>query len=184
MIGVFRTEMWDLTKVPTIWPKGCVNPYPPLAAVDVTGVRSSRSHNIGSKGCVNSPPSARGSQDAESRNPYPQYCGIYSFTLCVFNVPWLILTLLIFLGYKRGTSSHIPTPDIDEVSGSPLYHGIDLAMILPIVALNLRPGEDVLDMNAGASNGTHTMSLAQTMMPRRIVCAEEDKHSMEQVRNQ
>ena len=70
------------------------------------------------------------------------------------------------------------------MSGSPLYHGIDLAMILPIVALNLRPGEDVLDMNAGASNGTHTMSLAQTMMPRRIVCAEEDKHSMEQVRNQ
>ena len=65
----------------------------------------------------------------------------------------------------------------------PLYHGIDLAMLLPIVALNLRPGEDVLDMNAGTSGGTHTMSLAQTMMPRRIICAEEHAMLLKQVRN-
>ena len=65
----------------------------------------------------------------------------------------------------------------------PLYHGVDLAMLLPTVALNLRPGEDVLDMNAGASNGTHTMSLAQTLMPRRIVCAEQDRLAMDRVRN-
>lgn len=89
--------------------------------------------------------------------------------------------LLNAYGYKRGSSSHIPTPDIDEVSGLPLYHGIDLAMLLPIVALNLRPGEDVLDMNAGTSGGTHTMSLAQTMMPRRIICAEEHAMPLKQV---
>ena len=69
------------------------------------------------------------------------------------------------------------------MSGLPLYHGIDLAMLLPIVALNLRPGEDVLDMNAGTSGGTHTMSLAQTMMPRRIICAEEHAMPLKQVRN-
>ena len=85
-------------------------------------------------------------------------------------------------GCKRGTSSHLPVPAVDEVSGLPLYRGVDLALLLPAVALNLRPGEDVLDMNAGAADGTHTLALAQTLMPRRIVCAEEDRTSLEQVR--
>ena len=71
---------------------------------------------------------------------------------------------------------------MDEVSGLPLYRGVDLALLLPAVALNLRPGEDVLDMNAGAADGTHTLALAQTLMPRRIVCAEGDRLSLEQVR--
>ena len=89
---------------------------------------------------------------------------------------------LMTSGCKRGTSSHLPVPAVDEVSGLPLYRGVDLALLLPAVALNLRPGEDVLDMNAGAADGTHTLALAQTLMPRRIVCAEEDRTSLEQVR--
>ena len=36
-----------------------------------------KSHNIGGKGCVNSPPRPEGGQDAGTRNPYPQYYGIY-----------------------------------------------------------------------------------------------------------
>ena len=37
---------------------------------------------------------------------------------------------------------------MDEVSGLPLYRGLDLALLLPAVALNLRPGEDVLGCNS------------------------------------
>ena len=44
-----------------------------------------------------------------------------------------------------------------------------------------RPGEDVLDMAAGNSDGSHTLSLAQTMMPGRIVCAEHHKVTLIQV---
>ena len=90
---------------------------------------------------------------------------------------------ILFIGCQRGISSHLPTPANDEVSGLPLYRGVDLAMLLPTVALNLRPGEDVLDVNAGASDGAYTMALAQTMMPRRIVCAEDRKLSLDQVQN-
>ena len=39
---------------------------------------------------------------------------------------------------KRGVSPQLPTPLNDKVFGLPLYHGLDLAALLPIVALNLR----------------------------------------------
>lgn len=61
------------------------------------------------------------------------------------------------------------------------YNCIDLALLLPVIALNLRPGERVLDLCSGATDGEIAMAAMQTLLPSQVLCNEHSKDKLKKI---
>ena len=73
--------------------------------------------------------------------------------------------------FSRGDLSTFPSP-VHGKLGTLNYYCMDAASLLPVLALDLRPGQTVLDMCAGP--GGKSLAMIQTMYPGRITCNDND----------
>ena len=73
--------------------------------------------------------------------------------------------------FPRGDLSTFPSP-VHGKLGTLNYYCMDAASLLPVLALDLRPGQTVLDMCAGP--GGKSLAMIQTMYPGRITCNDND----------
>jgi len=69
--------------------------------------------------------------------------------------------------FPRGDLSNFPSP-VPGSLGTLNYYCMDAASLLPVLALDLRPGQTVLDMCAGP--GGKSLAMIQTMYPESITC--------------
>jgi len=82
--------------------------------------------------------------------------------------------------FPRGDPSSFPSP----VSGSLStlnYYCMDAASLLPVLALDLKPGQRVLDMCAGP--GGKSLAMLQTMYPDTITCNDNSYERVRRVLN-
>ncbi|KAL0109225.1 hypothetical protein PUN28_014366 [Cardiocondyla obscurior] len=90
---------------------------------------------------------------------FPQYLNIYTF--------------------EEGNKSTFPSPKKGS-TGVLDYYLLDGASVLPVLALDMQPGDVVLDMCAAP--GGKTLSILQTLMPQLMVANDVKKSRVERVR--
>lgn len=74
---------------------------------------------------------------------------------------------LRFFTFPRGNLSKFPSPTPGSLS-TLNYYCMDAASLLPVLALDLKPGQAVLDLCAGP--GGKSLAILQTMYAERITC--------------
>jgi len=82
--------------------------------------------------------------------------------------------------FQRGDLSSFPPPTPGSLS-TLNYYCMDAASILPILALDLKPGQRVLDMCAGP--GGKSLLMLQTLYPASLVCNDIDYERVRRVLN-
>jgi len=80
--------------------------------------------------------------------------------------------------FPRGDLSTFPSPTPGSLS-TLNYYCMDAASLLPVLALDLRPGHTVLDMCAGP--GGKSLAMLQTMYPTRVTCNDSSHERVRRV---
>ena len=84
------------------------------------------------------------------------------------------------LALPRGVVERLPRPRPGAL-GTLGYYCMDAASLLPVLALDLKPGQAVLDMCAGP--GGKTLAILQTLCPASLVCNDVDRDRVKRVIN-
>lgn len=98
--------------------------------------------------------------EKESILTFPQHLNIYTF--------------------ENTNDSKFPSPKKGSTGVSD-YYLLDGASILPILALDLQPGDTVLDMCAAP--GGKTLTILQTLMPRRMIANDVQTSRVKRIHN-
>ncbi|XP_029157751.1 5-methylcytosine rRNA methyltransferase NSUN4 [Nylanderia fulva] len=98
--------------------------------------------------------------EKEATLMFPQYLNIYTF--------------------EENNDSPFPSPK-NGSTGVLDYYLLDGASVLPVLALDLQPGDVVLDMCAAP--GGKTLSILQTLMPRTIVANDLSQSRVKRIHN-
>ena len=80
--------------------------------------------------------------------------------------------------FPRGVVEPLPAP-IAGVLGTLGYYCMDAASLLPVIALDLKPGVSVLDMCSGP--GGKALAMLQTLMPASLVCNDVNSDRVKRV---
>lgn len=81
--------------------------------------------------------------------------------------------------FPRNVLESFPRPS-RTMSGVFDYYCMDLASLLPVIALGLRPHETVLDMCAGP--GGKSLAILQTLLPSKLVCNDVSGQRLQRAR--
>jgi len=88
-------------------------------------------------------------------------------------------TLQVFT-FPRGVTDSFPSPK-GGMLNTLNYYCMDLASVLPVLALDIQPGDRCLDMCSGP--GGKALVMLQTLCPSELVCNDVDYHRMGRVIN-
>ena len=81
--------------------------------------------------------------------------------------PFTIPETLRLFSFPAGDISRFPYPQITD-SGAKDYYPLDGASLLPVLALDVQPGDSVLDLCAAP--GGKSLAILQTLRPASLVC--------------
>ncbi|KAL5010298.1 hypothetical protein ScPMuIL_012603 [Solemya velum] len=82
--------------------------------------------------------------------------------------------------YPKGEIKDFPTPQSDK-AGLLGYYLMDAASILPVIALNLEPGDSVLDLCAAP--GGKSLTILQTLLTEQILCNDQSYSRLQRLRD-
>jgi len=74
----------------------------------------------------------------------------------------------------------LSAPERDSAVGTHDYYCMDLASLLPVIMLDVQRGDSVLDLCSAP--GGKSLAILQTLMPRRLVCNDNDTSRLLRVR--